>query len=328
MNQVFTLQSLLEAQRKPFLITNADCRIAGVNSHLEQVLDLESGQLTGKTCCHLDSAPHAKCRHRRFFRDLEPYVETHTLITPGGSLRNVQLQGFPLMDGDGRLFLGESVQLLDAAPMIDDMVGASPGFEMLRRRLAQGAASEAPVLLLGETGSGKELAAQFVHRYSPRANGPFVVVDCTVLNEDLFESELFGHVKGAFTGAAGSKTGLFEMADGGTLFLDEIGELPLSQQPKLLRALESGSFRPVGSTQARSARVRVVSATHQNLQAMAARGEFRQDLYYRLAVLPLEVPPLRQRREDIPALAEHLLHQIGEGSGRNYSMVSRVTYGN
>ncbi|MBN2885142.1 MAG: sigma-54-dependent Fis family transcriptional regulator, partial [Chromatiaceae bacterium] len=175
---------------------------------------------------------------------------------------------------------------------------------------AQAAATEAAVLLHGETGSGKELAADFIHRHSARARAPLVIVDCTVLSEDLFESELFGHLKGAFTGAHSDKTGLLELADGGTLFLDEIGELPLSQQPKLLRALESGSFRPVGATRARQARVRVVSATHRDLRAMVERGDFRQDLYYRLAVLPIALPPLRERREDIPLLVEHLLAEL------------------
>ncbi len=312
------LHRLLEKQRRPFLMTDIDGRLVKANPALESALGFGPGELDSSPAVLLDFTPEAEPRFIRFFRDLEPYVETRMLRDAAGQPQEARIQGFPLLDADGTLYLGESVELLTKPSGASDvgMKGRSTAFATLRERLIQAAKANAPVLLNGETGSGKELAARFLHDHSPRAAGPFVVVDCTVLTEDLFESELFGHLKGAFTGAGSNKTGLFQLADGGTLFLDEIGELPLSQQPKLLRALESGTFRPVGATSTRRSDVRLVSATHQDLEARIGRGEFRQDLYYRMAVVPLRVPPLRERREDIPDLAEHLLHSIEEASGR------------
>ncbi len=311
------LHRLLEKQNRPFLMVDIDGRLIKVNSALESALGFKAGQLDNSPAALLDYNASQEPRYQRFFRDLEPFVETCTLKDAAGEPQQARVQGFPLLNSDGSLYLGESVELLSKGGNRDnEMKGRSEAFATLHGRLAQAAAGNAPVLLNGETGAGKELAARYLHTHSPRAKGPFVVVDCTVLTEDLFESELFGHVKGAFTGAAAPKTGLFQLADGGTLFLDEIGELPLSQQPKLLRALESGSFRPVGATSTRQADVRLVSATHQDLEARIRQGEFRQDLYYRMAVLPLRVPPLRERREDIPALAEHLLLSISKVSGR------------
>ncbi|MEA1050948.1 sigma-54 dependent transcriptional regulator [Lamprobacter modestohalophilus] len=222
-----------------------------------------------------------------------------------------------MLDEDGQIYLGEHLKLLGSPVAESKILGHAAATRALLTELERAAQTEAPVLLHGETGSGKELAAEHIHQQSKRAAGPFIVVDCTVLSEDLFESELFGHAKGAFTGAVANKTGMFELADGGTLFLDEIGELPISQQPKLLRALETGSFRPVGATKNRSSRVRVVSATHKDLAAMVKQGTFRQDLFYRLAVLPIMIPPLRSRREDIPELAQFLLKELSlQGLGQ------------
>jgi DNA-binding NtrC family response regulator len=166
------------------------------------------------------------------------------------------------------------------------------------------------VLLLGESGTGKELVARAVHEASPRAARPLVVVDCASLPESLFESELFGHERGAFTGAHAAKPGLLDAASGGTLFLDEVGDIPLAMQVKLLRLLESGTYRRVGSTDLRRADVRVVSATHRNLLRRVAEGCFREDLYYRLSTFPIHLPALRERRDDIPLLAGALLARV------------------
>jgi DNA-binding NtrC family response regulator len=174
------------------------------------------------------------------------------------------------------------------------------------------AATDTTALIHGETGTGKELAARAVHTASRRARGPFVTVDCGAIAENLIESELFGHVRGAFSGAHGDRKGLFEEANGGTLFLDEIAELPLSLQPKLLRALETREVRRVGSNVARPVDVRVLAATHRSLGEGVNQGTFREDLYYRLAVVEVELPPLRSRREDIPVIGQRFYERFAE----------------
>lgn len=173
-----------------------------------------------------------------------------------------------------------------------------------------------PVLLLGESGTGKELFARAVHENSDRATGPFVVVDCSGLPETLFESELFGHEKGAFTGATTRKPGLVETAQGGTLFLDEIGDVPLAMQVKLLRLIESGTYRRVGSVETLHANFRLIAATHKPLEKMMENGEFRQDLYYRISAFPIQLPPLRNRVEDIGLLANSFLQRASTGKRR------------
>lgn len=200
-------------------------------------------------------------------------------------------------------------------PHLEGIIGRSRPMIRLFERIGRVAASPAPVLITGETGTGKELVALAVHRASGRE--PFVAVNCGAIPEHLIESELFGHARGAFTGADRDKRGLFEVADGGTLFLDEIGELPMTLQPKLLRALQSGEFRRVGETQERRARVRLVTATHRELKAAVRDGRFREDLFFRINVLHLEVPALRERPADIPLLAEGLLAQVADREGRS-----------
>ncbi len=200
---------------------------------------------------------------------------------------------------------GGEPEELAASPTFGPLLGASAAMRRLFRLLARVAPTEATVLVLGETGTGKELVARAIHEASTRAKGPFVAVDCGAIAESLVESELFGHTRGAFSGAIADREGLFEEADGGTLFLDEIGELPIATQPKLLRALEAREARRVGSNTARPFDVRIVAATRQPLAARVNEGTFREDLYYRLAVVELHLPPLRARREDIPALAAH-----------------------
>jgi DNA-binding NtrC family response regulator len=176
--------------------------------------------------------------------------------------------------------------------------------------VARVAPSMATVLLLGESGTGKELVAKAVHEASTRAHRPLVAVDCSSLPESLFESELFGHEKGAFTGASTARGGLVEAASGGTLFLDEVGDIPLAMQVKLLRLLETGTYRRVGSTDQRHADIRVVSATHRDLDQMVSAGTFREDLYYRLSTFPIHLPSLRERRDDIVLLAPALLQRV------------------
>jgi two-component system NtrC family response regulator len=189
------------------------------------------------------------------------------------------------------------------------LVGASPGLDAVKRLVARVAASDSAVLIRGETGTGKELVARAIHEGSPRSKGPLVAVNCGALPEHLVESELFGHRKGAFTGADEHRAGLFEVADGGTLFLDEVGELPKSLQPRLLRALESGEIRRVGDSHPITVDVRVVCATHRALEEMVAAGEFREDLLFRINTFEVAIPPLRERLDDIPALVRHFVRK-------------------
>jgi Nif-specific regulatory protein len=197
-----------------------------------------------------------------------------------------------------------------------EIVGTSPAMGDVFRLMESAAGSTIAVLIEGETGVGKELVARGIHRAGPRADGPFVAVNCAALPEALLESELFGHRRGAFTGATHDQRGLFEAAAGGTIMLDEIGEMPLAMQPKLLRVLQEGEMVPVGDTRPRRVDVRVVSATNRDLNDAIARQTFRQDLFYRLAAFPIRVPPLRDRRDDVSTLAHHFLRAAADRQGR------------
>jgi Nif-specific regulatory protein len=211
---------------------------------------------------------------------------------------------------------------LGQRPALEEMAGRSAALLQLKARIAAVAPSRTTVLILGETGSGKELVARAIHESSPRAGATFAAVNCSALAEGLLESELFGHVRGAFTGAHQARQGLFEVADQGTLFLDEVGDMPLSLQAKLLRVLEDGALLPVGSSRPREVDVRVVAATHRDLDQRVAEGRFRQDLLFRLNVFSLRVPPLRERPEDILALAELFLRRFGDEHGRPHPGLS------
>ncbi len=200
---------------------------------------------------------------------------------------------------------------------------ASPAVRELARRARQVAETDTPVLLLGETGTGKERLARALHLWSARAEGPFVTLNCAAIPAGLLESELFGHVKGAFTGATRDRAGRFQMAHGGTLLLDEVGELPVELQAKLLRALQEKTFEPVGSDRTVRADVRILAATHVDLQQAIAQRRFREDLYYRLSVFPLRLPPLRERLEDLPALCAFLLEEQAKRTGRRGMKVTQ-----
>jgi hydrogenase-4 transcriptional activator len=201
---------------------------------------------------------------------------------------------------------------LDRQDVADAVVGSEAGLRPVMDRVEQVARTDAPVLILGETGSGKEVVARAIHRRSPRANGPFLRVNCGAIPPELVDSELFGHERGSFTGAVAARQGWFERADGGTLFLDELGELPPAAQVRLLRVLQDGSFERVGGSRTRTADVRIVAATHRPMQDLVREGRFREDLWYRVSVFPITLPPLRERPGDIPTLAAHFAHKAGQ----------------
>jgi len=203
-----------------------------------------------------------------------------------------------------------------------DIVTCAPSMEDVLARARRVAGSEASVCIYGASGTGKELLARAIHRAGPRAEAPFVAVNCAAIPEGLLESELFGHKRGSFTGAVQDRRGLFEAAYGGTLFLDEIGDMPLAVQVKLLRATEAHVVRPVGSNVDQPIDVRIICATHRRLEELVAQGEFREDLYYRLKVVQLELPSLAERREDVPLLAEHFLARLAERYGRPHLALS------
>jgi DNA-binding NtrC family response regulator len=207
------------------------------------------------------------------------------------------------------------------------LIGQSPAFAGLLEKARQVARTGADVLIEAESGTGKELVARLIHLESARREGPFVAVNCSAFPENLLESELFGHARGAFTGAHMAKPGKFEMANGGTVLLDEVGEMPLALQPKLLRVLQEREVDPLGSTRTVPLDVRVIATTNQPLRAGIAAGEFRADLYYRLNVVPLSIPPLRERREDVLELAGHFLRKYAPGSGMSYRIAPELARG-
>lgn len=205
----------------------------------------------------------------------------------------------------------------------EHILGASPAVELLKQTIRTVAPTGSTIAIRGESGTGKELVARAIHACSPRVDEPFVSINCGAFPETLLESELFGYMKGAFTGATQNKQGLFELANNGTIFLDEIGEMTLSMQVKLLRVLQERTVRPLGGTGEVPVDVRVIAATNRDLQKMVAESSFREDLYYRISVIPIEVPPLRDRREDIPVLATHFLRKYAAAAGKSIERIDK-----
>lgn len=325
-NPSIDLQSLINVQENPFVLIDKDYRVVSANHAYCQVYGMSPEEIVGRLChdiSHHSAVPcHENgevCPHQKVFATGEPCQVLHIHYDSHNHAERVRLKGHPIRGQDGSLYLGEAILPLGSSDELDcdemRMIGQSPAFLECADKLGRVAESEAPILLYGESGVGKELAAEFVHKQSERSGRPYVAVNCAAIAESVFESEFFGHERGAFTGCIGRKQGLFELAHGGTLFLDEIGEIPLSMQPKLLRVLETGEFRRVGGTETLKADVRIISATNRNLLERVDLGQFREDLYYRIAGIDVTLPALRERRQDIRALADALLARIS-GTGK------------
>ena len=296
---------------------------------------------------HPDDFDRVKARIDRSLTSLVPYEMEMRLRGGDGTYRWFLVRYNPLCDEDGQLvrwYLActdieerklaeerlqqENVALreeIEKTSMFEEIVGSSPALLAVLSRVSKVAASDSTVLLTGETGTGKELVARAIHRRSGRASRAFVAVNCAAIPRELIASELFGHEKGAFTGAIQRRVGRFELADGGTLFLDEVGDLSPENQVALLRVLQEQAFERVGGTQSIKVNVRVIAATNADLQAAVDEGAFRQDLFYRLNVFPLEIPPLRDRREDIPLLVEYFIDRYGRKAGKTFRRVNKRT---
>jgi len=315
------LQSLIDIQENPFVLIDAQYCIVAANRAYCVTYGLGKDEIVGKTChevshhspvpCHQNGE---NCPHQEVFRTGQPHEVIHTHFDRHNLPEYARIKGHPIQGAGEQRYLGEAIFHIARSDELDcddmRMVGKSPAFLACLDHLTRAAESDAPILLLGESGVGKEIAAQYIHRRSNRANKAFIAVNCASIAETMFEDELFGHERGAFTGCIGRKQGLFELADGGTLLLDETGEIPPNIQTKLLRVLETGEFRRLGGTDTLRANVRLISATNRGLLEMTETNHFRLDLYYRIAGIDIRLPNLKERRSDIPALAENILTRI------------------
>ena len=315
-------EQIIDTLVEPLVVIDRDFRIVAANRAYCRHYGVDKDQVVGRHCyqvshgCDAPCSQHGEqCPKEHVFATRRATQVMHIHVGPDGGDEYVQLNASPVFDEQGEvLYMVEYVHPVSRPGESDAiLVGRSRRMLRLMSLLQRVAPSDTTVLLLGESGVGKERVAEYIHQYSERVNGPFVVVDCGVLGEQLIESELFGHEKGAFTGATRRREGLFETARGGTLFIDEVGDLPLPLQTKLLRVLETGTIRRLGGSRYLDVDVRVIAATNRDLSAMVRVGRFRQDLYYRLSAFPVNVPPLREHKGDIPVLAEHFLRQMPGG---------------
>lgn len=316
------LVSFLEGLSEPRIVMDAEYRIVAANRAYTEAFS-QSDAVAGRHCyevSHHFSAPCDQagepCPLRMSQQSGQVQRVLHLHHTARGE-EHVDVETTPIRDEQGRIvYFVETMRVVKQAsstPAAEGLVGCSASFKQMLALAMRVAPSNAVVLLQGETGTGKELVARLLHEAGRRANGPFVPVDCSGLTESLFESELFGYEKGAFTGALHRKSGLVESAKGGTLFLDEIGDIPLSLQVKLLRLLESGTYRRVGGVETLRSDFRLICATHRDLSRMVEEEGFRRDLFHRISTFPIHIPSLAERVDDIPLLADSFLKRVAEG---------------
>ena len=313
------MHAMLEGYDCPAILVSSDYQILATNREYESAfgkIEIEAGP----RCYQVSHGYDVPCDRAgedcplgaaKLSGHKERVLHIHQ--TPRGK-EHVDVEMIPIHDQSGKLVY--FIELLHPVPLASgdvsaqELIGESQPFKNMLERIARVGQSDAAALLIGESGTGKELAAQAIHMSSSRKNRPMVTLECAGLTETLFESELFGHIKGAFTGANSNKKGLVELADGGTLFLDELGDIPLPLQVKLLRLLETGTFRPVGSAEVRTSDFRLISATHRNLVDMVEEGSFRRDLYYRINVFPIYIPSLAERGDDISLIANAMIRKL------------------
>lgn len=315
-------EQIIDTLPDPFVVIDRNYRIAAANRSYCEHYGVKRGTVVGRRCFEVSHHLQKPCGQAGEHCPLEEVLlrkrdvdVMHVHFDRQGNQEHVQLHASPLLDADGEVrYIGETIHCVDA-PEDDEhpiIVGHSRPLLNMTNLLQRVAPTDTTVLLLGESGVGKERAAEYLHLHSRRADRTLIVVDCGALGADIIESELFGYEKGAFTGATQRKRGLIEAADGGTLFIDEIGELPLSLQTKLLRALETGSIRRLGGTAYTRVDVRIIAASNRDIAHMVKTETFRADLYYRLSAFPVVVPALRERKDDIAVLSRHFLASFEE----------------
>ncbi|MEW5913091.1 MAG: sigma 54-interacting transcriptional regulator [Thermodesulfobacteriota bacterium] len=339
-------QSVVDTMAEGLFVVDTRGQVIFINQAAERITGYQREEVLGKPCCMFESETCLACRDQEgrmacgLFEKGRVQDKRCVLARKDGTRVHLLKNARVLHDAQGQV-VGGVETLTDITALVErdqqinglrrqlrreygyeGLIGNSPAMQRVYQLLGAAAASNAPVLLLGESGTGKELAAAAIHRRSPRSQGSFIKVNCAALNPSLLESELFGHEKGAFTGADRARVGRFEAASGGSLFLDEIGDLPPAVQVKLLRVLQEGEIERVGSQRPIPVDVRIITATHQDLEALLASGAFRQDLYYRINVIPIRLPSLRERREDIPLLARSFVERTALGSDRGISGIS------
>src|SRR5215207_6722053 len=327
-------RSFMESLGEGVVITDRESRILYANSRIECLTGYPRSELIGKISYEVFMSKEELPTMRRRLKDRLAGKEEHyeyEFVRKDGERHWVSVRALPYRNAKGEIVgtIGLSSCIKERKTLefeneylheevrgnYRDIIGESPALKKVLAQIEMVAPTSASVLILGESGTGKELVARAIHDRSPRKDAALVRVNCASIPRELFESEFFGHVRGAFTGAVKDRIGRFELAHGGTLFLDEIGEVPLELQSKLLRVLQEGQFEKLGEDRTRTVDVRIIAATNRELETEVKAGRFRQDLYYRLSVFPVELPPLRDRIEDIPALAQRFLQQSGRTFG-------------
>ncbi len=333
-------REIINTMNDGLVVVAPDGTIMMVNRAFEEIIGYTREELIGGSCSLLrcDACDLARAEGKENWCDLFDHGSATrkpcTLVRKDGSYITVLKNASLLWNADGEMLgavetltditeitkrdqkIQELSRLLEGDDVFHGLVGNSAAMRRVYELTEKAAQSDAPIIIHGESGTGKELVAHAIHELGKRREGPFIKFSCAALNEALLESELFGHVKGAFTGAYSHRQGRFEAANRGDIFLDEIGDIPLSTQVKLLRVLETKQFERVGEVRSIKVDVRIISATHQDLQSLVSQGKFREDLFFRINVIPIHLPPLRDRLEDVPLLANHFIQRLREKSGK------------